>query len=304
MTTCWYSVYSFIYFTIITRVLFSVLWWSLFGMIYQKAVVVLSIVAKKYFARVAVPCCFMPLLCFPTQVTSATDVRTLRIMCCRKLNVCWVVRLATSPLMAHVCPYQFLGQRNPELLQRRESHVSIMLIQNEGIGDGYIYKKPPNVFVAFPSLEPYPIVLPKLVISIDSSHILVVVCYCLGTANSHLCAVFQFPFHCFHFCRTSVAGDNNNRPTVLPEMNTEVPRLLADKITTIWKSFVEVLLELLWEVFPVRPECTTSVSIQCVALLAMPGLRRNCRSTRDGTHKIQIKSLIFLFIMMLCLLRT
>ena len=71
--------------------------------------------------------------------------------------------------------------------------VGVQAIENVGIGDRYVKEKPENILVHFSTFQADMIVTAKLVISIDSAHVSVVLCNGMWAWVGPACAIAVLP---------------------------------------------------------------------------------------------------------------
>ena len=93
----------------------------------------------------------------------------------------WCGRGTAWPFPATISTNQLLRQSGPEHLGGVDVQVSMQQTKNVAVCDGDIQQKPENVLVIFSAFQSHVIVSPKMVIIVNPSHVLVVLCNRRGT---------------------------------------------------------------------------------------------------------------------------
>ena len=98
-------------------------------------------------------------------------------------------------LPAVIISYEPLGQCQSKLFIIFGAHSCIVLEKNVCIGNSDLKVKPKDVLVKFSPFEAYMIILPQLVIAIDSTHKFIVECHSCWAPDRLPCSILRFPLH-------------------------------------------------------------------------------------------------------------
>ena len=162
-----------------------------------------------------------------------------------------------------------------------------------GTGCTSLWQKPEDVLVVLPAIQVYVVITAKLVILVNPTHMLVVLCERAWAVDCSRDTILFLTLDSFRNCRVWVGGQDHNRPTVLPHSHSQITILSCDTIS--FNPCFCRCFQCHWETLPVdgrvaqlyrTPLCRSRARLMLAISCCSKCAGRCCRAPLSGTSPL------------------